>query len=109
MNKVIQFPRTKDESAACVLSELPPGSHTVQFYERDEFLLEAVGKFLRAGLERDERLLVICTREHADALLERLAPLNAGHAAEGRLTLLDARETLAKFMVGDMPDPRSLP
>ena len=104
MNKVIQFPRTRDESAASVLSDPAPGSHAVQFYEREEFLLEAVGNFLGAGLERGDRLLVICTREHADAFLERLARLNAEYAADGRLTLLDARETLAKFMVGDMPD-----
>ncbi|HWZ92298.1 MAG TPA: ATP-binding protein, partial [Polyangiaceae bacterium] len=83
----------------------PPHTHAVQFYDSDEFLFETVGDFLAEGLLAGDHAIVIATEEHRQGFTRRLAMrgIEAG-ATDGRLTLLDARETLARFMVGDMPD-----
>ena len=84
-----------------------PG-HAVQFYEREEYLYAVVADFLAGGLTAGEPTIVIATPEHragfADALTARHLDINTA-VASGQLTLLDARETLAQFMVGDDPDP----
>lgn len=81
-------------------------SHAVQFYETDAFLLETVARFLDAGLQAGDRLVVIATEEHREGFARRLDALGVDRAIEtGQLVLLDAREVLSKFMVGDMPDP----
>ncbi|HUR61017.1 MAG TPA: GAF domain-containing protein [Candidatus Thermoplasmatota archaeon] len=81
-------------------AEAPTGSHVVQFYRSDDFLLDQVARFLRPGLAAGGPAIVICTPAHRDALLPRL-----GSLARADLLLLDAEETLARFMVGDSPDP----
>jgi signal transduction histidine kinase len=79
--------------------------HAVQFYEHDTFLFDTVAKFISAGLAVNERIFLIATKRHTDAFLERVDQLDLQRARdEGRLTVLDARATLAQFMVGDMPD-----
>jgi hypothetical protein len=88
------------------LTDPAPGSHTVQFYESDQFLVDAVVRYLGAGLEAQHRLIVIATAEHRRAFLAGL-PEQARNRAigSGELLVLDARETLSKFMIGDIPDP----
>jgi signal transduction histidine kinase len=81
-------------------------SHFVQFYEEEESLFEMVGKFLGAGLQAGDRLLVVATEAHRTGFMLRLEPLGGLRALEsGQLTMLDARETLDKFMVDGTPDP----
>jgi signal transduction histidine kinase len=88
------------------LEEPPPHSHAVQFYDSDAFLFQTVAQFLAAGLASGDCMVVIATPEHRSGFIDRLPPHEVASAvAEGRLHLLDARQTLAKFMVGDMPDP----
>src|SRR6185503_12122057 len=84
-----------------------PRTHAVQFYDEDSFLFDTVGSFLSAGLAAGDTLFVIATQPHAEGFLRRVDPraLEQGRA-EGRITVLDARATLAQLMVGDMPDPR---
>ena len=82
--------------------------HAVQFYDRDEFLLEGVTRFVSMGISDGDCSIVIATMAHRADLDARL--LRRGldlHAARRRGTYiaLDAAETLAKFMVGNMPDP----
>ena len=80
-------------------------SHAVQFYETDEFLFEAVARFLEPGLESDDRILVIATEAHRRGIAQSLDHALVEEAvASGRLLFVDARETLAEFMVGDSPD-----
>jgi signal transduction histidine kinase len=82
-------------------------SHTVQFYDGEAFLIEAVCKFVGAGLQTDERVLVIATRERLRAVDARLNSLgfDAGDAtARGRLMTIDAQQMLSQFMAGDLPD-----
>lgn len=83
--------------------------HTVQFYERDEFLIGVVSDFLTAGMKARGPLIVVATEERREAVLERLAangrdPEKA--LASGQLAMFDARETLERFMVEGLPDPK---
>jgi excisionase family DNA binding protein len=82
-------------------------THTVQFYESDAFLLDAVAAFLLAGLRAGETDIVVATPEHRVELDKRLRAadldLTATRAA-GRYVTLDADETLAQFMVAGQPD-----
>jgi signal transduction histidine kinase len=85
----------------------PPHDHVVQFYENDDALVDVVAKFLAEGLLSGHRVLVIATAEHAESFRFRLASLgvdSAQAARTGQLFLLDARATLATFMVDGMPD-----
>ncbi len=94
------------------LNGLPHGEndrHAVQLYEDDAFLVGAVADFLVRAIRQDEPLVVIATREHRAAFRERLAG-GGVHVerleGQGGLTMLDAAETLDKFMVDGRPDRR---
>jgi signal transduction histidine kinase len=81
--------------------------HIVQFYEDESFLYENVSHFLAAGLEAGEPAVIIGTEPHRRALVQRLklGAIDVEQAVvSGSLVLLDARATLARFMVGNMPD-----
>jgi signal transduction histidine kinase/CheY-like chemotaxis protein len=85
----------------------PKQAHIVQFYEAEAQLIAAVSRYLLAGLAAGEPLVVVATPEHHVAFTAELAA--AGFDVRplqetGRLTLLDARETLAAFMRDDEPD-----
>jgi PAS domain S-box-containing protein len=90
-----------------VLSWAASARHVVQFYDEENFLYDVVGRYLSAGLEAGEPLIVIASREHLPEIGRRLAAADldlASAAATARLTLLDAEETLSRFMAGSMPD-----
>src|SRR3954463_5302772 len=96
------------ESPASAPSRSPHESHDVQFYEDEDFLCETVASFLGAGLLAGEPVVVIATEAHREAFCERLRARSidvARACMSGQLRLLDARETLAQFMVGDEPSP----
>jgi PAS domain-containing protein len=82
--------------------------HIVRFYEDDAVLGEAVHAHMRGALEADGAAILIATNDHATAFAKRLAA--EGHDLEslreqGRLVVLNAAETLAKFMRDGWPDP----
>jgi PAS domain S-box-containing protein len=82
-------------------------NHAVQFYESDDFLRDTVADFIGNGLVAGEPVIVIATAEHRSAFASALAErgLDLAEAeASGDLVMLDARETLATFMSGSMPD-----
>lgn len=84
--------------------ELP---HAVTFYETDETLCDIASDFLATGLAVGHGVLAIATEPHRRAFSARLAAkgLDVDRAVdERRLVLLDADETLAEFMLGEMPD-----
>ncbi|RKH17336.1 histidine kinase [Corallococcus sp. CA047B] len=81
--------------------------HRVQFYEDPSFLFDVVAKFLDAGFKEGEPAVVIASEAHAEGFTARLKALGfeVERALEdGRLVLLDARATLARFMVDGLPD-----
>ena len=90
-----------------VLVQPGQANHLVQFYKDESFFQSKVAQFLSAGLVARERVIVIATRPHCDGLSQTLASsgIQVARAVQnGQLTFLDARETLARFMAGDMPD-----
>src|SRR5438105_15786978 len=90
------------------LASIPsPERHAVQFYERDEFLVDAVADFLAGGLEAGEPVIVIATEAHRRPFTERLGDKGIdveGARASGRLVLLDARDTLTSISTAGEPD-----
>jgi PAS domain S-box-containing protein len=87
-------------------SEISASDHFVQFYETDNFLLEAMSAFIGMGLGAGEPCIVVATEEHVKGLEERLQAkgldLSVAHA-QGQYFALDAAEMLSKFMVDGMP------
>ena len=84
-------------------------NHVVQFYESEAFLCDAVGDFLHAGAEARQPLVVIATPQRWSGFSTRLRARGAdvdGCLEQGLLTVLDARDTLAQFMIAGMPDER---
>ncbi|MCI0350600.1 MAG: PAS domain S-box protein [Acidobacteriales bacterium] len=81
--------------------------HTVQFYSDDQFLLDALGRLIGAALGAGDAGIVIATQAHRDELARRLTlrGLDVAEALEeGRYVVLDAAETLSRFMVNGWPD-----
>ncbi|PYS33273.1 MAG: hypothetical protein DMG14_32190 [Acidobacteria bacterium] len=79
----------------------------VQFYETESSLAEAVTRFLMPGLELGHPIVIIATPEHVEAFLSRFAieGIDIGKARDShQLILLDASDTLSRFMIGDLPD-----
>ncbi len=82
--------------------------HIVQFYETDDFLLDAVSSFIGAGLDTGDACIVVITRYHRAGLEERLKAKGYDISAarlRGEYILLDSAETLSKFMIDGMPEP----
>lgn len=81
--------------------------HFVHFYESDDVLAAEVSRFLGNGLQVGTAAILIATPEHVDAIFAewRRQGVDVAHArAYSRLIVLDARETLDKFLVDGMPD-----
>src|SRR3954465_5528920 len=83
--------------------------HSVQFYEKDAFLIDRLSDFIGAGLEAGQAGIIIATSTHRADLAQRLkargASLDVSLHAD-RYIALDAAETLSKFMVDGWPDER---
>jgi PAS domain S-box-containing protein len=81
--------------------------HAVQFYDDEAFLATVVSEFLAGGLTSNQPVVVIATPSHRKAFVQRLRNHDVdveSAQSSGQLTLLDARQTLKKFMVGAKPD-----
>jgi hypothetical protein len=81
--------------------------HAVRFYEDRESLARIVGDFLGKGLIAGLPAIVIATPEHRDAITRVLRARSLDVVTlegAGDLIIVDAEETLARFMVRGMPD-----
>lgn len=82
-------------------------AHVVQLYTEDKFLLDVLSRFVGGALAVGDGAVVIATSEHHRGLAQRLQGrgLDTAKAIKrGRYVLLDARETLGKFMADDVVD-----
>ena len=82
--------------------------HHLQLFDSSKSLAETVCGFLMAGFRRGEALLVVATPEHRELLARTLeeAGLHIREATRAnRLVMLDASQTLDKFMRQDVPNP----
>ncbi|MDX6613269.1 MAG: hypothetical protein QOD75_2455, partial [Blastocatellia bacterium] len=89
-------------------SDMTATEHFVQFYEMDDFLLNSLSGFVGTGLSAGEAVIVIATETHRQGLEQLLQTHGldvAGLKASNQLVLLDATETLERFMVDGSPDP----
>jgi hypothetical protein len=82
-----------------VLREPAHGDHIVQTYQDPAFLAEAVAEYLGTGLARGEAAILIARPAHSEAFRQKLA----GSGDPSQLIVLDAAQTLARFMVDGMP------
>jgi hypothetical protein len=86
----------------------PDPCHIVQLYGNDDHgLVAGVARYLAAGYELDQPLVVIATRAHERLIRGELASLGVpvGEAERvGRMLFVDAHEALAAFMVDGYPD-----
>lgn len=87
---------------------VPSSEHHLQLFDSSKSLAETVAVFLMAGFARGENVLVVATPEHRELLSRRFeeSGLNIIEAiAANRLVMLDAAQTLDKFMRQDTPSP----
>jgi len=105
------LPRGEDDMSTTENPKILPHTehhgHVVQFYSDDKFLLEELSQFVGTALRAGSSAVIIATRGHEDNLWQRLSSQGidlAKAVADGRYVVLDATETLAKLMTGDLPD-----
>lgn len=94
---------TRDE----LLARPPAGAHMVQLYSDTAALARTVSHYLSDGFRCGDSAAVIATRDHWNDFDKGLQ--DRGHdpkrmEREGRLAVLDARDTLDSFMRSGMPD-----
>jgi len=85
------------------------GDHFVQFYEKQECLVQAIAAYVAQGFVQGQAAVLVLTQPHRLAVEARLA--DGGVDAEeyqrcGLYYAFDANETLSCFMVGGHPNPR---
>jgi hypothetical protein len=100
-------PVTADGDWRQILAEPGERAHTVQLYTELAFLTNAVTHYAGTGLARGEAVIFIAAPRHREAFLHQLT--REGFEVEllrreGQLTVLDAAETLSRFMTGGRPD-----
>src|ERR1700688_1550432 len=91
------------------VSQIPdsPTGHSVQFYADDCFLLDGLSRFIGTALGAGDAAIVVATQAHREALERRLQARGLSTAKairQGRYIVLDAAETLQKFMMEGFPD-----
>ena len=86
-----------------------PHDHIVQFYASDAELFDQVGGHLREAIHSGAVTIVLASPAHARGFEARLAAsgvdIDAAVAA-GAYLVLDARETLQRFLIDGRPDAR---
>lgn len=90
-------------------NNIADSEHFVQFYESDDFLVKSIADFAGAALQRGDNAIVVATPEHRRQLakLFKARGLNCSSLRKaGKFLSLDAAETLSKFMVDGMPEPK---
>jgi len=81
--------------------------HAVQFYDDEKVLYATVAGFLGQGLVDEQPAILIATEAHRQPILDDLRErsLDVDHAQRnGDLIVLDAHQTLARFMIDDLPN-----
>jgi hypothetical protein len=90
-----------------LLADAGPRDHVVQLYQDQDFLNRAVCRFAAAALANGEGVILVPTVRHWDAFRPRLIAEGVDVEAaqkRGQLTIVDADETLPRFMHNGMPD-----
>ena len=82
--------------------------HSVHFYDHDEALIDRLQNIIVSSLKGGSSVLIVATVEHRTQLDTAIgvAGSKIKKLAKERLQMLDAKETLAKFMVNGRPSDR---
>lgn len=75
--------------------------HSVQLYRNERFLIGSITRFIKAGLDLNETVLVIVTTQHRKELY---TSLTGKELRDDKLRFFDTTEFLALFMVEDWPN-----
>ena len=100
-------PASASTSWRTLLAEPGENGHIVQLYQDDDFYAEAISHFAAEGLARGESIILVATAAHWKIIAARLRGKGLDPDAlfrQGQLALLDADDTLPKFMAGKLPD-----
>src|SRR4029453_18235762 len=76
--------------------------HFVQFYEKDDFLIDSLCRFVTDGLKANETVVVVATDEHLNALNRRLSERSLDVVAAittGNYVPLSAEATLPELKI----------
>ena len=76
--------------------------HVAHFYEDDEFLVESLVNFVKAGLQNDETVIIIATAPHVHSLRHALT---SADLCNPRLSCFDATTLLSQLMVEEEKGP----
>jgi hypothetical protein len=88
-------------------AEMSACEHFVQIYEADDQFMDTLTSFVSDGVCAAQAVVVIATPIHRRQLVDRLTGMGLDLAqamADDQLILLDAEETISKFMRNDWPD-----
>jgi hypothetical protein len=91
--------------------DIVPVEHIAQFYYRDGVLIDSLSEFVDAGLKSGESAIVIATKEHIQALDDRLNKLGVDVPMNRLLDhyiTVAADEALSKFMENQWLDGLAL-
>lgn len=86
---------------------IEPGHHLLHFYESSEALAEAVCSYVVPGITRGDGIILIAQKKNLklfQKLLENRAIDVTKARAFGQILLIDAHETLDRFMIKGLPD-----
>ena len=89
----------------------PAQGHSVQLFDSSTSRASGISSYLLQGLQHGNSVLVVATPAHWEStrkLLECESVDVDKAIADGTLTVLDAADTLGKFMRGNAPDPARL-
>src|SRR5580658_1306606 len=90
-----------------LLADVGPRDHVVQLYQDPDFLNRAVCRFAASALANGEGVILVPTVMHWNGFRPRLIAEGVDVEAaqkRGQLTIVDADETLPRFMHNAMPD-----
>lgn len=96
-----------DPRLSALLIDAPVGRHFAQLHSNKADLVSAVGLFLKTGIDRGNGIVLIASRDLVDQYLDYLACRGIDverSRRSGQLVVKNAEDTLAGFMVREMPD-----
>jgi hypothetical protein len=105
----ISSPSVKRASWKELLADPGENDHTVQIYQDEHFLGDAVSHFAAEGVLRNEAVILVATPAHWRKISAYVAAKGLEPEAlsrRGQLTLLDADEILPVLMSGNMPNEK---
>jgi len=83
------------------------GGHVVQLYTDESFLVEVLSRYIGGAIAMGDAAVVVATKAHHEGLAKRLSAQGLDTAKairQGRYVLLDAGETLPRFMANGSVD-----